>query len=237
MAENIFYNYFTKENLIHVINFLSLDLLMSIVENKYKFKQKLIFIYGDKVSFLPVDKKNHYKFNKKFVERWPSTLNKTTLTIDINDIDDLKIFYIDLIIKNTVPMILFVRSQNTIQNLKDKINFNKFINDHYSKENLDLFFKNLPFFNIHPEVKNIHLHKTNLTNIDQKKAFVINFENNNSKNYWNNYIDQQIFIIRLDDIQFYKLFIMDLIIKKIIPKHIFSISKYSHEELFKDSII
>jgi hypothetical protein len=232
MSENIFFQYLTKENMISIIKFLPLDFLMNILESKYHFRQNITFMYGDKEALPPAIKKNHYTYKKKIDDRLPS--DKIMISIDINDIDDLKIFYIDLLIKNIFPMNLIVRSLHSIDNLKEKVDFDYFFNNHYLKENLSLFFEKLPFFNIHPEIKMSHLHKVNLINIDRERAFIINFENSHLEDRWNNYNSQKMFIIILDNIQFYKLFMLDLIVREIAPKNIISISDYSHEELFKD---
>jgi hypothetical protein len=181
MNENIFFQCLTKENLISIIDFFPLDILMNFAENNHPFKQNISFMYGNKEAFPPVDKKNYYNFEKKLNKRWPSYIDRTMIMINIETLDDLKIFYVDLIIKNIFPMNLFIRSPHSLENLKRKNNFDSFLNDHYSKEELALFFEKLPFFNIHPEIHLTHLQKTNITGIDHKKVFIINFENNNLK--------------------------------------------------------
>ena len=223
--------------MISVINIFQPDLLMNLIENKCQFEQKFIFIYGNREAFLLINNQNYFNYEENLSNCWPSNVNELNFTISIDSFDDLKIFYIDSIIKNIFPKILFIHSQYSLKELEEKDNDNIFFNNHYSKEELSLFFEKVPYFGIHQKVSLIHLHKRNITEIDQKEVFVINFNNTDLKNHWDNYKNQNIFIIRLDDIQFYKLFTIDLIIRKIIPKEIISISKYSHEELFVNTIV
>ncbi|CAG8690090.1 2288_t:CDS:2, partial [Scutellospora calospora] len=125
-------------------------LLMNLIENKCHFIPKITFTFGKEEPFF---------------------------LVNINSNDDLKIYYIDSIIKNIFPKILFIYSQHSPEDLEKKVNDISFFNNRYSKKELALFFEQVPYFGIHQDISLIHLHKINITEFDQKEVFVINFNN------------------------------------------------------------
>ncbi|CAG8603740.1 209_t:CDS:1, partial [Scutellospora calospora] len=176
MANNIFFKYLTKENMISIINYFSENLLMNLIENKCHFTPKITFTYGKQEPFFPVNVKKYNTSKEKLSERW-SDINNIVFPIKIDSNDDLKMYFIDSIIKNIFPKILFIHSQYSPEELGKKVNDINFFDNHYSKNELSLFFEKVPYFGIHQDVSLIHLHKMNITEYDQKEVFVINFDN------------------------------------------------------------
>src|SRR5437016_14130245 len=126
MSENIFSKYLTKENMISVINIFQPDLLMNLIENKCQFEQKFIFIYGNREAFPLINNQNYFNYEENLSNHWPSNVNELNFTISIDSFDDLKMFYIDSIIKNIFPKILFIHSQYSLKELEEKDNDNIF---------------------------------------------------------------------------------------------------------------
>ena len=115
--------------MISVINIFQPDLLMNLIENKYQFEQKFIFIYGNREAFPLINNQNYFNYEENLSNRWPSNVNELNFTISIDSFDDLKMFYIDSIIKNIFPKILFIHSQYSLKELEEKDNDNIFFNN------------------------------------------------------------------------------------------------------------
>ncbi|CAG8625859.1 4324_t:CDS:1, partial [Scutellospora calospora] len=141
---------------------------MNFIENKYHFTPKITLIFGKEEPFFPVNVKKYHTSKEKLSERW-SEINNIIFPIKINSNDDLKMYYIDSIIKNIFPKILFIYSQHSPEDLEKKVNDINFFNNHYSKKELALFFEKVPYFGLHQDISLIHLHKMNITEFNQKE--------------------------------------------------------------------
>src|SRR5437016_14192605 len=104
MAQNFFAQYFTKENLINIIKDLPLEMLMDVIKNNSHFESKKIYMYREKSSLPPIQKEILYQKKIKLSERLPQ--KRDLVALEIKYIEDLNLFYIDLIIKKFYPFIL-----------------------------------------------------------------------------------------------------------------------------------
>ena len=109
MAQNFFAQYLTKENLINIVKDLPLELLMDVVKNNSHFESQKIYMYGEKDSLPLIQKEILYQKKIKLSERLPQ--KRDLVALEIKYIEDLSLFYIDLIIKEFYLFILKIQSK------------------------------------------------------------------------------------------------------------------------------
>ena len=144
----------------------------------------------------------------------------------------MSLFYIDSIIKKFYPFILKIQSQYSIHELNDNINFTSDLYRLYSHNELAILFDNILFnFLLHSRIRYTN-HVGEITHINKNEAFEFVFYNSLEK-CWINYNNQKRFVVRIENINFYKLFILDLINKDIIPDHIITMTTKLFSELLR----
>ena len=240
MTQNFFAQYLTKENLINIVKDLPLELLMDVVKNNSHFESQKIYMYREKDLLPPIQKEKDslpsiqkeilYQKKIKLSERLPQ--KRDLVALEIKYIEDLSLFYIDSIIKKFYPFILKIQSQYSIHELNDNINFTSDLYGLYSHNELAILFDNISFnFLLHSGIRYTN-NVREITHINKNKAFEFVFYNSLEER-WINYNNQKRFVVRIENINFYKLFILDLINKDIIPDHIITMTTKPFNELLR----
>src|SRR5437868_3247849 len=228
MTQNFFAQYLTKENLINIVKDLPLELLMDVVKNNSHFESQKIYMYGEKDSLPPIQKEILYQKKIILSERLPQ--RRDLVVLEIKYIEDLSLFYIDSIIKKFYPFILKIQSQYSIHELNDNINFTSDLYRLYSHNELAILFDNISFnFLLHLGIRYTN-NVGEITHINKNLVFEFVFYNSLEER-WINYNNQKRFVVRIENINFYKLFILDLINKDIIPDHIITMTTKPFSEL------